>query len=160
VSRFQIEGARAAVGLLETGVLAVLPALLVIALSSRFGGYPYPAMPALRSAALWALCGAVWFSAAFLWSTVLGAESTATVASMLTPIAWYTIARYTPLSRFPSLDVYGVMVGRTTEWWMPYHDWISGLMVGPMPWLTMALLAAAGSAILFVAGRVTAERSF
>ena len=160
VSRLQLVGARVIVGLLETAALAALPGLLVLSLASTFGGYPYPAMPALRNVVLWAVCGGVWFAAAFLWSVLISAEMTATVLCLLTPLVWYTTARYTELKRFPSLDVYGVMVGRTTEWSMPYHDFFSGQMVGPLPWATLAAFGAVAAGLFLAAARLTERQSF
>ena len=160
VSRLHLLVVRAVVGFLETAALACLPALLVLALSAQFGPAAYPTMPALRSAVLWAVCGAVWFSAAFLWSAVISTELTATVVCMMTPLGWYTAARYTELKRFPSLDIYGVMVGRTTEWSMPYHDFFTGLMIGPLPWLTLVVFAGVAAGLSAVAVRVTDRQTF
>ena len=160
VSRLQLSTVRALVGLLETAVLAFLPALCVLTLSGRFGPAAYPTMPALRSAVLWMVCGGVWFSMAFLWSMVITTELSATAVCMMTPLGWYTAARYTGLRQFPSLDVYGVMVGRTTEWSMPYHDFFSGLMTGPLPWLTLIAFAGVTAGLFAVAVSLTDRQSF
>jgi hypothetical protein len=91
---------------------------------------------------------------------IISTEMTATVVCLLTPLVWYTTARYTELSRFPSLDVYGVMVGRTTEWSMPYHDFFSGQTVGPLPWTTLLCLCGVGACLVALAARVTDRQSF
>ena len=160
VSRTQLTAARALVGLFEVVALSVIPAAVVLVWSRFIPAVPYPTMPALRTAGLWMTCGAVWFSLAFLWSVVISAEMTSTVVSMMTPLVWYTTARYTGLKRFPSLDVYGVMVGRTTEWSMPYHDFFTGQMIGPMPWGTIAAFFAVAGGLFALAVRLTRQQNY
>jgi ABC-type transport system involved in multi-copper enzyme maturation permease subunit len=156
VSRMQHEASRAFVGFLEVAALAWIPVVLVLTLSSRLTPYTYPLAPALRVAALYTVCGAVWFASAFLWSTVMSAEHSATVVCLLTPIAYHTLVNYTGLRQFRSADLLRVMTGRE----MPYMDWQTGLINGPLPWMTLVILGAVAITLFTAVARVIKRQSF
>ena len=43
---------------------------------------------------------------------------------------------------------------------MPYHDFFSGQMVGPLPWATLAAFAAVAVGLFLAAARLTERQSF
>jgi ABC-2 type transport system permease protein len=158
VSRGQLLAVRAAVGLLEMAALTVIPALLVPTLSPLLVGQSYPATQALAFALLFISWGVVWFAVGFLWSILLAGEYTAGVAALLTPFAYMVLfAQITQGGRrFPATNPFYVMSGQH----MPYFNWQAALLIGPLPWTAMLLLAAIAVALIGAAVRLTARQSF
>jgi ABC-type transport system involved in multi-copper enzyme maturation permease subunit len=131
--------ARAAVGLIETSALALLPMAFVCA-GSWLVGESYPLARALHFSVLWAAAGGVVFAAALLLSTLVAGEYSAPVACFVALFLYIAIVNMPPLDRVPSLNVLAVMS-----------------LTGPVPWpaLTGMVLAALG---LIAIGRAVTER--
>ena len=157
VSRLQLTATRALVGLLELAVLALIPALVIPTLSPLVVNQTYPLLHALKFGALFLSWGAVCFAVGFLWSTVLAGEYTATVACVLTPLAYIVV--YANVSqggrRFPSANPFEFM---STAGQVAHNG--RGLLLDPLPWATMLILVTVAAGILFAAARVTKRQNF
>src|SRR6266853_1713450 len=90
-TRLRLLMPRAAVALLEMTSLAAIPVIVVPWLSASIGR-EYPVAQAVQFAALFVVTGAVWVSAGFFWSSVFTGEHTGTIACLLTPILYATLA--------------------------------------------------------------------
>jgi hypothetical protein len=139
LSRARHVAARAAVGLIETGALALLPAAVVCG-GSPLVGESYPLARALHFFVLWAGGGSVVFAGALLVSTIVAGEYSAPVVCVAALFVYLAIVNLPPLDRFPSLNPFAVMSLR-----------------GPVPWLALSgmMLAALG---LLAIGRAATER--
>jgi ABC-2 type transport system permease protein len=152
VSRLQLVGAHLAVGLLELAALALLPALLVPAMSLLVH-QSYPLSQALHFSVLWFVCGAEIFATAFLFSAVLSGEYTA-------PVACYIV-----------FFIHNLVFGRGRFLHATYRlqlMWVAGefgrmhwntshtqLLSGPLPWLNLLLIALISLCLFAVATRIT-----
>lgn len=153
VTRWQLFGSRALVGLAQVVMLSVLPALLV-PLLSRLVGHAYPAAQAMEFALLWVVVGWTVFAFAVLVSAVVRNEyaalATALVAFYLYPLA----VVYAPFLRGRPLHIHYIMNGNG----MPYFDPHTSLLVGPPPWRILALACAVAAAFLAGAGWLTTRQ--
>jgi ABC-type transport system involved in multi-copper enzyme maturation permease subunit len=108
VTRTQLVLSRAATGLLEVLMLALVPTVVVVGLSP-FVGETFGMVRAGLYSMQWAVTGSALFAIAFLMSIWLRGAYTALVAAILV-VGGYTIAvSVTPLRTFPSLNVFTVM---------------------------------------------------
>jgi len=157
VSRVQLLIARAAVGVLELAVLAIVPAAIVPALSPALVHQSYPVTQCLHFASLFMSWGVVWFGTGFLWSILFTGDYTAAVASVLTP--WAYIVVYANLSRggrrFPSANPFAFMSGE-----IDFGGFARGLLTSPLPWLAMGVLGLVATALLVSAWRLTERQNF
>jgi hypothetical protein len=150
VSRSRLFAARAAVGLSEVLALAALVAILVPGLS-RLTGHVYPMAQAIRFGVLWAVCGAVTFAMALLFSVLITSEIIAWLAAFLVVMGYEALVNLTALRRQPLYDLYRVMSGNGQT----YLDDRTGLIVGALPWVRLALIGGAGAVILVAASLLT-----
>jgi ABC-type transport system involved in multi-copper enzyme maturation permease subunit len=160
VSRVQLLMARAAVGVLELAVFAVVPAAIVPTLSPVLVHQSYPATQCLHFAVLFMSWGVVWFGAGFLWSILFTGDYTAAVASVLTPFAYLVV--YANLSRggrrFPSAaNPFAFMSGNLD---VDPGGFSRGLLTRPLPWETIALLGLVTMALLVAGWRFTERQNF
>ena len=157
VSRGQLVRARLLVGVIELTALAILPAVLVPALSPVLAGHPYPWSQSASYAALFLSWGVVWFVAGFVWSTLFAGEFTAVVAAVLTPFAYMTA--YGAVSRggrrFFAANPFAMMTGGLD------HG-LGGrmLLTRPLPWLEMLVLAGVAATLALAAWRITVRQNF
>jgi ABC-2 type transport system permease protein len=156
VSRTRLVVVRAAMGLAELTVLALVPAVL-IPVGSRMAGEVYPLAQPLQFGVLWTACGAVLFGIAFLLSTLLSGEYSAWVVSFVVVLVYSAIVHLVPLlDRAAALDLFDIMSG--TE--MPYFREAEAVWVGPLPWVPLAMIVAITAGLLVAAAHVTARQDF
>ena len=156
VGRVRVLAVRAVTGLTEMAALALIPALIVPTLSPVIARHSYPMLQGLRFAVLFMSWGAVWFSIGFMWSVLFSGEYTAAVVSLLTPIAYMVV--YANVSsggrQFPSANPIAFMSGA---------DAIANggsMLLGPLPWTEIAVLACIATALFASAAAITARQSF
>jgi ABC-2 type transport system permease protein len=142
LSRARHVAARATVGLIETGALALLPAAVV------YGGAPlvgesYPLARALHFFVLWAGAGSVVFAGALLVSTVVAGEYSAPVVCYAALFLYLVIVNLPPLDRFPLLNLFAVMSLR-----------------GPVPWLALSGTMLAALGLVAIGRAATARQDF
>jgi hypothetical protein len=144
-TRSRLSGVRAATGLAELFVLALLPALVLPVLSPAIG-QTYAVTDALIHAACIFVAGSVFFSLTFYLSTVftdvwrpLLIALCAAAALGLLSVIFADLSRYTP---------FGVMSG---------EEYFRG---GGLPWLGLLASAAMSAAMLFAATKRIARQDF
>jgi ABC-type transport system involved in multi-copper enzyme maturation permease subunit len=91
VTRGALTAVRAAVGLSQVTALALLPAILIPALSPIVLGETYPLDRALLFSLRWTAWGSVFFAIGFLWSTLIPSDYTAAVACVITPFVYLPV---------------------------------------------------------------------
>ena len=142
LSRARHVAARATVGLIETGALALLPAAVVCG-GAPLVGESYPLARALHFSLLWAGAGSVVFAGALLLSTVVAGEHSAPVVCFVALFLYLAIVNLPPLDRFPLLNVFAVM----------------GL-TGPVPWLALSGMMLAALGLMAIGRAVTGRQEF
>ena len=150
VSRIRLMAVRAAVGVLQVAALSLLPLMLVPGLS-WFVGQSYPWRQSLEFSLLWVVVGTAVFAAAFLGSAIFANEYSALAVSL---VAFFTYPLATHLSllrRYP-LNIHFIMNGIG----MPYFDPRTDLLVGPMPWTILSVVAKV--AMTFIASTAVITR--
>jgi ABC-2 type transport system permease protein len=155
VSRTRLMMTRAAVGLVEVALLAVVPAVVVCAFSPAMGEH-YQLAQALQFSLLWTAGGAVVFGAAVLLSTVLAGEYSAWIACFLCMMLYSAAVNVTALQQFPRLNFFKIMSGAD----MPYFASASHLLTGPLPWAPLLAMAAVAMGLIALAGRFTQKRDY
>jgi ABC-type transport system involved in multi-copper enzyme maturation permease subunit len=156
VARGQFIAARIGVGLLELCAIALIPVVIVPALSPVLVRQAYPWSQSLQYGVLFMSWGVVWFAVAMMWSVLLAGDFTAAVISMLSPFAYmigYGLARGD--QRFPAANPFAMMSGELDRG-------LGGrmLLIEPMPWAAMLVLAVAAAGLLFGAWRATVRQNF
>jgi ABC-2 type transport system permease protein len=156
VSRTRLIASRAAIGLAELIVLAFVPASVIPA-ASRLAGEVYPFAQALRFGVLWAGCGTILFATAFALSTALSGEYSAWVVSFVAMIVYSAIVHVVPsLERVHVLDLFDIMSGSQ----MPYFREADAVLVGPLPWVPLIVIACLTAGVIAVAAGVTGKQDF
>jgi hypothetical protein len=145
VSRSRLLGVRAATGLLELLGLAVIPSLVLTLLSPAVG-QTYSVVNALIHGLCLFVGGAVFFSMAFLLSTVF---SDLWRPALITVCIWAMLA--TVELSFPVVARHGLLRVMTAE---------SYFRAGALPWLGLLVSAAASGAMLYGASVNIARRDF
>ena len=151
--RLQMILVRALTGLAEMATLALVPAIVVPALSPVIVGQGYPLSQAMRFAGLFMSWGAVWFAAGFFWSVLLAGDYTAAIVSLLTPVG-YMIVLARDGSRIAIVNPFVFMSGldRFTNG--------TSTLTGPLPWTSMAVLVGVAAGLLSAAMWITRRQSF
>jgi ABC-type transport system involved in multi-copper enzyme maturation permease subunit len=154
VSRLHLVAVRAALGLAQVAALALLPALLIPALSP-LTGQSYSWFPALQFAILWAVAGAVIFMMGFLASSLFAGEYTAPVAAFLTMLGYSMVADFSFLERH-FLDLNDIMSGEG----MPYFQPHGSVLIGPLPWNALVVILLITFSLVALAGWVIQHQDF
>ena len=154
VSRLHLVSVRAAVGLLEVAALSFVPALVIPALSPLVGQF-YPWSQALQFSLLWTFGGALIFVLGFLASSVFAGEYTAPVAAFLMLLVYSVIADL-PVVEHYALDVHDIMSGVG----MPYFQSDGSLLIGPLPWMALAVILVVVFSLVALAGRIARQQDF
>jgi ABC-2 type transport system permease protein len=154
VDRWRIVAARAVAGLLEVAALALVPALVIPATSALVGQH-YPVFQALQFSLLWIGCGTVLFSMAFFFSTILGGEYSAPVASFLGLLGYSALVELPFIQKYP-VNIHDIMSGSD----MPYFEPATSLLIGPFPWTAMLIITLLGVGLLAVSARITDRQDF
>lgn len=152
--RWQLVAARAVTGVLEIGVLALLPALLTPSLS-LIVHEAYPVSQALEFGLLWAACGVAVFAASFLISTAFAGGYSAMASAFVVLFFYPPLTRLSLLRDYP-LNIHYIMSGRD----MPYFDARSHMLVGPPPWGLLSVVSLVALGLLALAALLTQNQEF
>ena len=157
VGRGRLVGTRFFVGLLELSAVALIPVVVVPFLSPVLAHQSYPASQNVQYAALFVSWGVVWFAIAFLWSVIFRGEFTAAAVAILSPFAYMVV--YADVSRggqrFFAANPAAMMSGGLDR-----HLGGRMLLVDPLPWPAMVVLAVIAAAVLCSAWRITVRQNF
>ena len=154
VSRLRLVFARALVGLLQVVCLSCLPALVIPA-SSPLAGQSYPLAQAWQFSILWSVGGIFSYVLGFLASTIFRGEYTAPVAAFLGLLLYSALADL-PIAESYSLDIHDIMSGIG----MPYFRAHDSLLIGPLPWVTLATFMCVALFLIALSGRITQTQDF
>lgn len=141
VSRWRHIATRAAIGLVESTVIALLPAAL-LPLLSPVVNESYSWSLALHFAVLWAFGGAFIFTIGFLASVLFIGEYSAPIAAVACLFA------YSIVTDLPGVERYVIDI----------HDFMKA--TGPHGLSTLATITVSAITLIAVAGRITAKRDF
>ena len=145
VSRNRLLGVRAATGLAELLVLAVIPSLVIPACSPSIG-QSYGVGDALIHSACVFIAGSVFFSLAFLLSTVFSDVWRPALIALFVAMVLGLLEQV-----FRDLSRYSVFVVMSAE--VYFRN-------GGLPWLGLLASAAVSAALLYAAARNVARRDF
>ena len=155
LSRRHIVFTRALIGYL--GVLAiVLTPVVLLPIGSRYVGQYYPAMQALGFGVLWAACGSVFYGFTFLLAHLMEGEYSAMLVAMPSLMAYGFLMSAPWLDRFPMLNIFSIVNGED----LPFFDETQHLLIGPMPWLALAVMLLVTMAFVLSAARRMQPRDF
>lgn len=141
VSRWRLIAARGLTGIIETAVLAILPASLVPALSP-FIQESYPWRLALQFGALWTVGGILIFAIGFLASVLFAGEYSAAIAAIVL-LFGYSITTDLPGMEHYLIDIHDVMNGS-----------------GPHGPTTLAAISITAVATIWLAGYITTRKDY
>ncbi|HLJ89789.1 MAG TPA: hypothetical protein VKZ53_23475 [Candidatus Angelobacter sp.] len=141
VSRWRLIAARGLTGIIETAILAILPASLVPALSP-FVQESYPWRLALQFGALWTVGGILIFAISFLASVLFSGEYSAAIAAII------LLVGYSITTDLPGMEHYIVDV----------HDVMNGS--GPHGPTTLAAISIMAVATIWLAGYITTRKDY
>jgi ABC-2 type transport system permease protein len=141
ISRWHLIAARGITGVIETTVLAFLPATLVPALSPCIHQV-YPWEQALHFGVLWSIGGILLFTMGFLASVTLPGEYSAAVGAMIAFFA-YSIGADLPGVEDHIIDI---------------HDMMNGS--GPHGLKTVAIVLFTAAVMVGLAGYITSKKDY
>jgi ABC-2 type transport system permease protein len=148
IGRWRLVATRAATGLVQVGILALLPALL-IPLLSPFVGEAFPLSRALQFSVLWTGGGTLVFALAFFFSVVLPGAYSPAIASLAGLLAYSALVDLPWFKHYPALDLFEIMHGAqlsTTQG------------EASLPLLSLALYALMAFSLVCAAGAIVARR--
>lgn len=157
VSRWRLTGARAAMGMAQVVVLALLPALL-IPLLSPYVGEAYPLARGLQFGVLWASCGMVIFALTLFFSAVMSGAYSPAIASVTGLVVCSVVADLPLFERHPAFDLIGTMHG--AQLLISQGDVSLAAVVAPLPWLSLGAYALVALCLIVAAGAIMARRDF
>jgi ABC-2 type transport system permease protein len=155
VTRLQLVRTRAAMGLVQMGVLALLPAVLIPTISPLVH-QSYPFSQAIRFSLLWIDCGTVLIAMAFLLSSLLGGEFSAMVATYVGLFSYIYVSRSPVLRSYAFIDLWRIMGGYE----MPYFRSDSYQLTGSLPWGMLSGIALLSLTTLVLAVYIVQRRDF
>jgi hypothetical protein len=155
VSRNQLIGAQILSGLSQIVALALLPLLIVAALSPLVH-HSYPLRDSVHFAILWSAGGSLEFGFAFLCSVLLGGEYTALVAAYLVLFAIPLIAMARRLQPY-HLNILQTMGEFGTMHWNVDHTLLEP---APLPVVRLSIFLLISATLLATAGRITQRQDF
>jgi ABC-2 type transport system permease protein len=154
VRRWHVVGIRAAVGLCEVIALALIPAVVIPAMSP-FVHQAYPVAQAVRFSILWIAAYSLLFAMAFLLSAVLSGPYTALL------VAWVLFLAHAVIASAPRLRPLRLnLQWLTSGLGMPYFDPHTALLVGPLPWTRLLITGTLSLIVIAVAASVTERHDF
>ncbi|HEY1947508.1 MAG TPA: hypothetical protein VGG97_10910 [Bryobacteraceae bacterium] len=154
ISRLRLMIVRTAIGLLEILALSLLPVVLIPVLS-RFVGESYPLPQALQFCVLWIGIGSAVFAFAFLSSAIFASEYSALAVSVVAFFLYPMVARLPWLRPYP-LHIHYIMNGSG----MPYFNPRTDLLIGPLPWAILAVIAMVVLGLITSATLITQKQDF
>jgi hypothetical protein len=147
---------RAALGLLQAAVLALIP-VFVIPLASRVLGYSYSGWEALKFSGLLYAAGAVFFFGGIFWSSLLGGEFSAVAISGFSVLLAFTaqdyLYRWIPSFRFPYFNMSAFLGG------YDFLNSATGLLDG-WPWPGIAKSICAAGVLFAISTAIVERRDF
>lgn len=152
VRRWQLLATRTMVGLVEIVLLAMVPAIVLPALSPLVG-QTYPTSQAWAFALLWATVGTLIFALGLLASVLFTGEFTAPVVAFLGLVGYSFFANMPAIRRYLT-DVHDVMSG------VPNFNESTGLLTGPLPWATLLAVVLATATLIGIGAGVTNRQDF
>jgi len=155
VTRLRLAWTRAAMGLVEMGVLALLPAALIPTFSPLVH-QSYPFSQAIRFSLLWIACGTLLIAVAFLLSSLLGGEFSALATTYVGLFSYIYVSRSPALRSYAFIDLWRIMGGYE----MPYFRSDNFLLTGSLPWGTLSTIALLSLITLVLATYVVQRRDF
>jgi ABC-2 type transport system permease protein len=158
-SRARLTLVRAAVGLIEVITLAMMPAI-VIAAVSPIVHETYPVSQAVEFGLLWSAGGAALFSVAFLASSLFAGDYTAFVVAEIVLFGHTVSTQFVRIAR-PATRPYLFTVQEIMSGFrMTYFDPQRHLLVGPFPEIPVAALGLFTCVLIACALRYTATKDF
>jgi ABC-type transport system involved in multi-copper enzyme maturation permease subunit len=154
VPRWQLVAVRAVVGILQVASLSFLPALVIPTLSPLVHE-SYPLSQALQFSLLWSVGGVIFFTVGFLSSVIFAGEFTAPVVSLLA-LGFYSMFMELPGVERYLPDIHDLMSGAG----MPYFQPASSLLIGPLPWRSLAIILVIALGLIGLAGVITQRQDF
>ena len=155
VTRLQLLCPRVAVAMFEMAALAAIP-LVVVPWASASIGREYPVVHAVRFAMLFAITGTLWVSAGVLMSIAVSGTYSSFAASLLAPAICAAVFSSTALRTYPVLSPLNVMNGSR----LPFLDRSTNLLIGPLPWTTLAAFLLVSAGLLAIATAASRRRDF
>lgn len=153
VSRRELMGMRAAVGIAEVSVLALVPGVLIPAMSPLVGE-SYPVSQALGFAVLWIAAHTTIFSAALLVSTIVPSQMTALL------VTWLLLLAHSAIALLPALQPFRLNLGWiATGVGMPYLNPTTSLLIG-LPWDRLLVMGLLSFGLITAASRVTEHQDY
>lgn len=153
VSRRELMGVRAGMGIIQVSAIALVPAVLIPAMSPLVV-QSYPVSQALGFWVLWVAAHTTIFSAALLVSTIVPSQLTALMVAGLLLLAQSAVAL------LPALQPFRLNLGRiATGMGMPYFDSTTSLLIG-LPWPRLAVMALLSLGLVAAASRVTERQDY
>lgn len=155
VSRARLMRVRAAVGLAEVVALAAVPAIALPVLA-RAVGESYPAAQSIQFGVLWAIGGAVVFSASLLCATLIANEYGSWAVAFTALMLYEALFNLSALQRLRGFDVLRFQSGTG----MPYFDDGRHVLQGPFPVMTAVVMCAVTWMLVRTAQRIVSRREF
>jgi ABC-type transport system involved in multi-copper enzyme maturation permease subunit len=146
---------RAAIGYCGVLAMAIVPVIVVPAVSRYIGQY-YPVGQAARFAVLWAAGGALFYAFTFTLSHYCEGEHISVLLAIPSLMLYGVLLQLPWLVRFRMLDVFDVINGED----MPFFDETRHLLRDPLPWVTLVVMMAAAIAFVTFASRRIEPRDF
>jgi len=148
VMRHQLVLTRAITGAAQVVVLAMVPLVIIPAVTARYQDHVYPAVQAWRFFGLFAAAGFAWFAIGFFSSVIFSGEYTAAAVSLVTPLAIAGVTSAPGLQGLRPLNLFNIMSGAD----LSYLDARRRLLIA-MPWETVVAVMALATVLLWAAVR-------
>jgi ABC-2 type transport system permease protein len=148
VSRRSIVFTRAVIGYLGVLALAAVP-IVVVPIASRYIGEPYPVAQNIGFFFLWAGCGAVFYGVTFLLAHRLEGDYISVLLAIPSLMFYGVLLDLPLLSRLRMLNIFDILNGEE----MPFFNQAQHLLVGPLPWLALAVMLVVSAALISLAAR-------
>ncbi len=154
VRRWHVVGVRAAVGFCEMMFLALLPVVVIPAVSPLVH-QTYPVAQAMQFSLLWIAAYSLLFATTFLVSALLSGPYTSFL------VAWVLFVAHAVIASVPRLRPFRLnLQWITSGLGMPYFDAQTALLVGPLPWTRLLVMGTLSLILVALAAGLTERRDF
>jgi ABC-2 type transport system permease protein len=154
-SRMQIMLWRAVVGYVGVLAIAIVP-VLIVPMGSRYIGQSYPVSQTLGFFVLWSACGALFYGYTFLLAQLMEGEYTAVLLAIPSLMLYGVMTNLPWLARFPMLNIFDLVNGED----MPFFDERLRMLIGPLPWVAIAIMPLLAAGLVYAAARRMQPRNF
>lgn len=148
VSRRSIVFTRAVIGYLGVLAIAAVP-IVVVPIVSRYVGEQYPVTQNIGFFFLWAACGAVFYGLTFLLAHRLEGDYISVLLAIPSLMLYGVLLNLPWLSHLRMLNIFDIINGED----MPFFNEAQHLLIGPLPWLTLAVIVAGSGILIILAAR-------